>query len=58
MALKDQVLALKWVQRNIENFGGDPARVTLMGQSAGAVMVDLHLISPMSKGTSNTQLPV
>ncbi len=48
--LKDQVAALKWVQKNIENFGGDPGTVTLMGQSSGAASVQLHTLSPLSKG--------
>ena len=43
-------MALKWVQDNIESFGGDPNQVTLMGQSAGGVSVALHMMSPMSKG--------
>jgi acetylcholinesterase len=49
-ALKDQSLALRWVQKNIRHFGGDPDRVTLSGQSAGAHSVTAHLISPMSRG--------
>lgn len=46
---KDQSLALRWVRDNIEEFGGDPKRVTLIGNSAGAICVLLHTISPMSK---------
>ena len=48
--LKDQVMALKWVQKNISNFGGDPNNVTLFGEGAGAVSVHYHLLSPLSKG--------
>ncbi|CAG4953900.1 unnamed protein product [Parnassius apollo] len=50
MGLKDQVMAMKWVQENIEFFGGDPERVTIFGESAGAVSVHLHTLSPASKG--------
>ncbi|XP_063983590.1 juvenile hormone esterase-like [Diachasmimorpha longicaudata] len=50
IGLKDQVLALRWVQDNIRNFGGDPDRVTLFGQSAGAASVNLHVLSNLSKG--------
>ncbi|XP_063223204.1 venom carboxylesterase-6-like isoform X2 [Bacillus rossius redtenbacheri] len=48
--LKDQVLALRWVQRNIAVFGGDAGSVTLMGMSAGGASVHLHYLSPLSRG--------
>jgi carboxylesterase type B len=46
----DQVLALKWVQKNIHAFGGDPGAVTIFGVSAGSGSVSLQLLSPLSKG--------
>lgn len=49
-ALKDQVLALKWVKKNIANFGGDPDQVTILGDTAGGQSTTLHMLSPMSKG--------
>lgn len=48
--LKDQALALKWIQQNINNFGGDKNRVTIFGQSAGAASVMYHMLSPNSAG--------
>ncbi|ELU09955.1 hypothetical protein CAPTEDRAFT_43877, partial [Capitella teleta] len=49
MGLLDQVQALQWIHDNIEAFGGDPDKVTLLGESAGAWCVSLHAISPRSK---------
>ena len=48
--LLDQAEALRWVQRNIARFGGDPKRVTLAGQSSGARSVCTQLASPGSRG--------
>lgn len=44
--LEDQRLALRWVQRNIGVFGGDPRKVTVAGESAGAGSICMHLASP------------
>ncbi len=46
----DQIFALQWVQRNIRNFGGDPSRVTIFGESAGAVSCHVLCASPLAKG--------
>eukprot|EP01138_Halocafeteria_seosinensis_P005113 gb/GECG01005227.1/.p1 GENE.gb/GECG01005227.1/~~gb/GECG01005227.1/.p1 ORF type:complete len:659 (+),score=69.35 gb/GECG01005227.1/:1-1977(+) len=50
LALFDQRLAMKWVQQNINEFGGDPARVAIFGESAGGFSVCWHLGSPASSG--------
>lgn len=48
--LKDQNIALQWVQQNIANFGGNPQRVTILGNSAGAASVAFHMLSKQSAG--------
>ncbi len=47
--LYDQMMAFEWVRKNIADFGGDPDNITMMGQSAGAMSVQLHCVSPFVK---------
>ena len=54
--LKDQVMALKWVQANVDKFGGDPQNVTIFRESAGAASVQYHLLSNMSQGKGNKSI--
>jgi len=49
----DQLMAIQWVKENIAQFGGNPENITLMGESAGAASVSLHLLSPLSTNLFN-----
>ena len=46
----DQIKALEWINKNIDQFGGDPSNVTIFGQSAGGMSVRTLLISPLARG--------
>jgi carboxylesterase type B len=50
MGLYDQAMVLRWVRNNIRAFGGNPDRVTIFGESAGAASTSLHMVSPYSQG--------
>ncbi|XP_069939637.1 venom carboxylesterase-6-like isoform X2 [Cherax quadricarinatus] len=50
LGLKDQTLALRWVHNNIGNLGGDPNKVTIFGDGAGAASVHYQILSPYTSG--------
>ncbi len=58
LGLLDQEAAIDWVIENIQNFGGDPEQITVMGQSAGAVNVWALLVSPLSAGLMHKAVPL
>jgi len=49
-AMRDQILAMKWVRDHISDFGGDKNQVTIFGESAGGISVLNQLMSPLSEG--------
>jgi acetyl esterase/lipase len=51
--LKDVLMALQWVQKNISNFGGDSKNVTIFGESAGGTIVHYLTISPVAEGINH-----
>ncbi|XP_046744930.1 venom carboxylesterase-6-like [Diprion similis] len=58
MGLKDQVMALRWVQKNIESFGGDPDRVMIVGHSAGGASVHFHYMTDLTSGLFNSGMSI
>jgi len=50
MGLKDQNMAIRWVNNHIRHFGGNPDKITIFGESAGGISVHAHILSPQSSG--------
>jgi carboxylesterase type B len=46
----DQIEALRWVNKYVEHFGGDPSQITIAGQSAGSASISLLLLAPQARG--------
>ncbi len=57
LGIQDACLGLRWVQENISAFGGDPGRVTIFGESAGAGMVSSMLAAPAARGAFHRVIP-
>lgn len=55
--MKDQVALLRWVKKNIPNFGGNPDDVTIGGHSSGSASVDLLMLSKSAEGLFNKVIP-
>ncbi|CAG5130097.1 unnamed protein product, partial [Candidula unifasciata] len=56
MGLLDVTLALKWVKDNVDNFGGNPRKITIFGQSSGAAMVSMLLLSLLPRDLFNNAI--
>lgn len=57
LALRDLACALRWARNNLQSFGGDPSRLTLLGHGVGAALANLLLLTTEAKGSnSHTQI--